>query len=228
MIIPFLIVQISIFNYYWTSFPIKTWEIHIHYWLVTFWYLLVIIQPYLAVRGEISNHRTLGIFGFLLAGGVVFTGISLLDIPLKLAAAYDPNKPGPPLSFYYGTLVIEFILMVAFAYAVIQSIIHRRNFQEHSWWLVCSVFYMIVPAFGRGMIVFWRWILPPEQFSPIIVFVSTELIYLPLFLLFAYKFGKIKHQATIIGIVLVIIRLLRIPIGSSETVQHFLNTVIKW
>lgn len=228
MTIPFIIVQVSIFNYYWTSFSSKTWEIHIHYWLVSFWFLLVIIQPYLATNGKIANHRTLGIFGFLLAGGVIFSGLSILDIPLKLVAEYDASKPGPPVAFYYGTLVIEFLSMVAFAYAVVKAIINRRNIEEHSWWLVASVFYMMAPALGRGMILFWRTVLPPESFTPIIVFISTELIYLPLLLIFAYKFGKIKHQATLIGILLVFIRFLRIPIGSSETIQEFLKAVIKW
>jgi len=228
MIIPFVIVQIGIFNFYWTSVSSKTWEIHFHYWLVTFWYLLVIVQPYLAVNGKIVNHRTLGIFGFLLAGGVIFTGLSILDIPLKLAAAYDPGKPGPPVSFYYGTLVVELISMIAFAYAVTKSILNRHDVKEHSWWLVCSVFYMMAPALGRGMILFWRTILPPEDFNPILVLISTELVYLPLLLIFAAKFGKIKHQALVIGILLIVIRFLRLPIGSSETLQDFLKMVILW
>jgi len=228
MFILFLVVQISIFAYYWTSFSTVSWEIHIHYWVVSFWYLIVIIQPFLAVAGKISNHRTLGIIGFLIAGGVIFSGLSLLDIPLKLDAAYDPGRPGPPIAFYYGTLVVEFILMIAFAYAVVKSILHRKNIQDHSWWLVCSAFFMIAPALGRRMFLFWRFVLPPDAFKPIFVILSTELVYLPLFLVFALKFGKIKHQATLIGILLVFIRLLRFPIGSSETVQAFLKSVIIW
>ena len=71
MITPFIIVQVSIFSYYWPKFITQSWEIHFHYWLVTFWYLLLIIQPYLINKGKIVNHKTLGIIGFLLAGGVL-------------------------------------------------------------------------------------------------------------------------------------------------------------
>lgn len=228
MVILFIIIQVSIFSYYFPQFNSQSWEIHFHYWLVTFWYLLLIIQPYLILKGKIGNHRTLGIIGFLLAGGVLFTGLSLLDIPLKLADSYNPNRPGPPVSFYYGTLIIEFVSIVAFAYAVIKGIIHRKNIKEHSWWLIASAFYMMSPALGRGMILFWRKILPPENFKPFYVFVSSELIYLVLFLIFASKFGKFRHQATLIGIVLIFIRLLRLPLGSSETIQDLLRVLIKY
>ena len=228
MFVPFLIAQIGIFNYYWPKFASVTWEIHIHYWLVSLRYLLVIIQPYLIVNGKVSNHKTLGIFGFLLAGGVIFTGFSLLDIPLKLVESYVPGRPGPPIAFYYGTLLIEFLLMVAFIIAVSKSIIHRYKIDEHAWWLICSAFYMIGPALGRGMIVFWRSILSPEKFTPLFPIITTELIYLTIFILFVRKFGKFNHLATYLGLSLVIVRLLRFPLGSSETVQQFLQAVIKW
>ena len=228
MLIPFVIVQISIFSYYWPEFALQSWEIHFHYWLVSIWYLLLIVQPYLISQGKILDHKTFGIIGFLLAGGVLFTGLSILDIPLKLIDNLTPGKPGPPVSFYYGTLIIEFISILAFAYAVIKSIIHRKNLQEHSWWLIATVFYMMAPALGRGMILFWRKILSPENFKPLYVFVSSELIYLILFLVFASKFGKFKHQATVIGIALVVIRLMRVPMGSSEAIQDFLRLIIKY
>lgn len=228
MIVLFLIVQISIFNYYWPSFTTESWEFHIHYWLVTFWYIFMISQPYLISIGKIEKHRTLGIIGFLIAGGAIFTAISLLDFPLRLVEKYNPENPGPPVAFYYGTLIIELVLIIAFAYAVLKSILRRKNLGEHSWWLICSAFYMLPPALGRGLIIFWRKALAPENFNPMIVFVSAEVIYIPLLLLFAYKFGKIKHQATIIGLSLVVIRFLRVPIGSSEVVQEFLQAFIKF
>jgi len=227
MVIPFILIQVGIFNYYWPKFSDVSWEIHIHFWVVTFWLLLTIIQPYLVVNGKIAQHRTLGIFGFMLAGAFVFTAISLLDIPLKILAS-NSGKPGPPPAFFYGNIVIEFILAIVFAYAIAKSVLHRKDLKEHSWWLICSVFYMMMPALGRGLIVFWRSVLPPEKFNPMIVFVSSEIIYVILFSIFISKFGKWKHQATIIGFILVIVRFLRIPIGKSEAVQEFIQQVIQW
>ena len=118
--------------------------------------------------------------------------------------------------------------MLAFAYAIVKAIIHRKNLHDHAWWLIASAFFMMMPAVGRGMIVFWRSILPPEKLKPILVAVSAELIYIPLFLLFAHKFGKFKHQATVIGLLLVLVRFLRVPIGASKSVQSFLEAVIQF
>lgn len=224
----FAIVQVSIFYYYWPRFTTQTWEIHFHYWLVTAWYLMLIIQPYLISRGNIQRHRTLGIIGFVLAGGVIFTGMSLLDVPLKLAEAHDPTRPGPPISFYYGTLIIESVSMLAFGFAILKSILHRKEIHEHSWWLIAGAFYMMPPALGRGMIVFWRRMLPPENFKPLFALVSTELIYLGLFLWFASRFGKFRHAATAIGLLLIVFRMLRVPMGASEAIQEFLHNWIQW
>ena len=226
MLLPLLIAQISIFYFYWPDFGSKTWEIHIHYWLVSIWYLLVVIQPYLIQTKRLPSHRTIGIFGFAIAGGVIFTGMSLLDIPLKIIDDMDPSSPGPPAFLFYGVLMAEFFEMLAFAGAVIMGIVYRHDLKNHSWWLVASVFYMIAPALGRGMILLWRAVLPPENFNPMFVFVSMELIYLPVFLLFAYKFGKIKHLATLIGIFLILIRFISRPLGAVEAVQDFLRSII--
>jgi hypothetical protein len=228
MFIPFLIAQFGIFNFYWAKVNAVYWNIHIHYWAVTLWYLLVIIQPYLIVHGKVSNHRTLGIFGFFIAGAVVASGISILDVPLKIIQSYSPTRPGPPIAFFYGTLVIEFLMMGAFVFAVSKAILNRHKIDEHAWWLICSAFFMIAPALGRGMIVFWRGVMPPDKFTPVLPLLSTEIIYLLVFSLFVIKFGKFRHLATYIGFSLVLIRLLRIPIGSSEAIQSFLHGIIKW
>ncbi len=80
-----------------------------------------------------ERHLTFGIIGFMITGGSIFTGISLLDFPLKLVENWTPDRPGPPIAFYFGTLVVEFFLMLAFTYAVIKGVLHRKNLKEHSW-----------------------------------------------------------------------------------------------
>lgn len=222
-----LLVQIGIFRFYWPSFETKSWEFHIHYWLVTAWYLLLIFQPFWATHGKLERHRTIGLLGFMIAGGAIFTAISLLDFPLKMVERWTPESKGPPIPFYYGTLVIELVLILAFAYAVVMGILRRRQVEEHAWWLTASAFFMMMPAVGRGMIVFWRSILPPEKLNPMFIAISAEVIYIPLLLIFALKFGKIKHPATYLALMMVLVRFLRLPIGKSEWIQQFLKTLIQ-
>lgn len=224
--------QLGIFYFYWPTFLSKSWEIHIHYWLVTLWYCLVVIQPYLVTHNRASSHRTLGLFGFVLAGGVIFTALSLLDIPLRLVENYDVSRPGPPVAFYYRILISEFFSILAFAVAVIGGILWRKDPENHAWWLIASAFYMIMPALGRGSIVFWRAILSPEDFK---AFMGSgigsgilEIVYLSLFLVFVHKFGKWRHMATYIGIALIIVRYISGLLGSNENIQAFLHRVIVW
>ncbi|MEM6700990.1 MAG: hypothetical protein AAF599_21490 [Bacteroidota bacterium] len=108
-----------------------------------------------------------------------------------------------------------------------QSIIHRHRLLDHSWWLIASLFYMMMPALGRGMIVLARATVPEEYLSPMIPLVGAELVYVGLFMLFAVKFGKVKHLATWIGLSLVVLRFFRFPIGSIESLQNFFHQVIK-
>ncbi|WP_424962544.1 hypothetical protein [Ekhidna sp.] len=228
MIIPLLLIQLGIFRFYWPKFTTTTWEFHIHYWLVTLWFILVIIQPYLISIKSIEKHRVVGMLGLSIAGGVLFTSLSLLDVPLRIISNLSPDQPGPPPQLFYGTLVIEFILGLLFGLAVVKAIINRKDLQEHAWWMICSVFYLMMPGLGRGMIVLWRSLVPIEHIKPFFVGLSAELIFVPLLLLFASKFGRIRHPATIIGLLTVLLRLLRFPIGSSEFVQNLVENMIKW
>ena len=227
LIIPFLITQLSIFKYYWLQITDQAFSIHIHYWAVTSWYLLLIIQPYLITKGKIVSHRTLGIIGFVIAGGVLFTGISTSEISMERVNNYDASKVGIPVAFYYGTLLIGWLSMLAFAFAIVKSILHRRQLLDHSWWLIASLFYMMMPALGRGMINLAKMTIPKEYLSPMLPLIGAELVYVSLFILFAIKFGKVKHLATLIGLLLVVIRFLRFPIGSIESLQNFFHQMIK-
>lgn len=73
MVIPMLVMQLGIFRDYWGDFSDNAWSVHIHYWTGTVWYIYLIIQPYFATHGQIARHRTNGIIGIFLAGGVCLT-----------------------------------------------------------------------------------------------------------------------------------------------------------
>ncbi len=53
--------------------------------------------------------------------------------------------------FFYGVAAVEIVMMLAFGYAVIKSIIHRKQLENHAWWLISTVFIIMMPALGRGV-----------------------------------------------------------------------------
>jgi hypothetical protein len=232
MILPMVLMQLGIFRDYWGDFLDNTWSVHVHYWTGTIWYLYLIIQPYYAVSGNMSKHRTNGIIGMFLAGGVCLTAFSMMHRDLETAgrAAEMVERFGPfEPWFFYGVAAIEIPMIIAFGYAVIQSIIHRKKLNEHAWWLISTVFIIMMPALGRGIqnvyvglnIDSW----PEIEIMPPLYL--TQAIIIGLTILAAVKYGKLRHPATYVAVGINVFTCFLEPIGRSTAIQHLLQTIIK-
>lgn len=232
MIIPMIFMQFGIFENYWSDFSTKGWSVHIHYWTGTVWYIYLIIQPYFATHGQMSRHRTNGIIGMFLAGGVCLTALSMMhrDIVTTEKALASPEQFGPFQPwFFFGVASVEIVMITAFGFAVIKSIIHRKEIENHAWWLISTVFIIMMPALGRGIqnvyvgmnIKDWPTIdiMLPINF--------TQILIIGMLLFGAWKYDKLKHPATYLALGVNIFIFFMEPIGKSETVQLFLKAIIK-
>ena len=232
MIIPMVVMQLGIFMDYWGDFSENAWSVHLHYWTGTVWYLFLILQPYFATHGHIERHRTNGIIGMFLAGGVCITALSMLhrDVASSEKAIEFPERFGPFQPwFFYGVVVVEFVMIIAFGYAVIQSILHRKEIANHSWWLMSTVFLIMMPALGRGL-GFVQIALNSSDFPNINIMIPlyiTQVLIISMLVLFAWKFGVLKHPATYLALAVNAFIFLLEPIGRSESVQWFIRSVIK-
>lgn len=231
MFIPMAFMQLGIFRDYWGDFRENAWSVHIHYWTGTAWYIYLIIQPYYATHGQLQKHRTNGIIGMFLAGGVCLTAFSMLNrdmVSAELSAnqreRFGPFEPW----FFFGVAAVEIVMMAAFGYAVIKSIILRKKLEHHAWWLITTVFLIMMPALGRGVqnvsIAFQtnQW---PDVDIMSSLYVTQVLIMLML-LLAAKKYGKLKHPATYLAIAVNIFVCFLEPLGRSAAVQAFLKTIL--
>jgi hypothetical protein len=232
MILPMVFMQFGIFRDYWGDFGDNAWSVHIHYWTGTVWYLYLIIQPYFATHGHMSKHRTNGIIGMFLAGGVCLTALSMMnrDIVTTQRALETPDKFGPFQPwFFFGVAAVEIVMMTAFGYAIIKSIIHRKEIENHAWWLISTVFIIMMPALGRGIqnvyvgihIKEWPFI------NIMLPIYFTQLIIIGMLLLGAWRYKKLNHPATYLAVAVNIFIFLLEPIGRSENAQQILKTVIK-
>jgi len=232
MIIPMLFMQFGIFRDYWGDFSENAWSVHVHYWTGTIWYAYLIIQPYYATHGQLSKHRTNGIIGMFIAGAVCLTAFSMMhrDIvsaerSLAMREQFGPFEPW----FFFGVAAVEIVMMTAFGYAVIKSIIHRKQLENHSWWLISTVFIIMMPALGRGVQNVYIGInaqqMPNLDIMPPL-YIAEGLI-LAMLLLGAWKYGKLKHPATWLAILVNVFNFFLEPIGRSEEVQLFLKAIIK-
>jgi hypothetical protein len=126
--------------------------------------------------------------------------------------------------FFYGVAAVEIVMMTAFGYAVIKSIIHRKQVENHSWWLISSVFLIMMPALGRGIqnvsVSMQRASWPNVDIMSSIYLCQSLIIVM--IILAAWKYGKFKHPATWLAVGVNLFNMLVEPLGRSEAVQEFL------
>ncbi len=232
MIVPMVIMQLGIFMDYWGDLSENAWSVHIHYWTGTLWYTFLIIQPYFATHGQIERHRTYGIIGMFLAGGVCLTALSMMhrDIVTADRSTAAPERFGPfEPWFFYGVAAVEIVMMIAFGYAVIKSILHRKEIENHSWWLISTVFLIMMPALARGLQNLWI-ALQIQQMPNVDImtpmFIAQGMI-IGMLLLGAWRFGTLRHPATYLALAVNVFILFLEPIGRSESVQAVLRAVVK-
>jgi hypothetical protein len=231
MIVPMIIMQLGIFMDYWGDFSENAFSVHIHYWTGTAWYAFLIFQPYFVTHGQIERHRTLGIIGMFLAGGVCLTALSMLhrDIASADRSIVERQRFGPFEDwFFMGVAAVEIVMMVAFGYAVIKSIIHRKEIENHSWWLISTVFLIMMPALGRGFQFVWIGLNIQQMPNVDIMFplYVAQFVILGLIAAAAWKFGTLRHPATYLAVAVNVFTLFLEPLGRSAYVQAFLRAVI--
>ncbi|SHG44380.1 hypothetical protein [Flagellimonas flava] len=232
MLIPMALMQFGIFRDYWGDFTDNGWSVHVHYWTGTLWYLYLILQPYYATHSQLEKHRTNGIIGMFLAGGVCITAFSMLfrDIANADKSAQFPDDFGPfEPWFFIGVAAVEIVMIIAFGYAVIMSIIKRKSLEDHAWWLITTVFLIMMPALGRGvqntyiLIHLEDWpnvdIMGPTYF--------TQFLIVTVLLLAAFKYKKLKHPGTYLALLVNVYVCFLEPLGRSATIETFLRTVIR-
>lgn len=183
-------------------------------------------------HGKLARHRTNGIIGMFIAGAVCVTALSMLhrDIANAENSAAIPERFGPFQPwFFFGVTAVEIVMMTAFGFAVIKSIIHRKQLENHAWWLISTVFIIMMPALGRGLqnILVNRQIRQWPNIDIMPGLYIAEGIILLMLLAGAWKYGKLKHPATWLAIAVNIFNLLLEPVGRLEVVQEFLGALIK-
>lgn len=202
MIIPLVIMQGGIFVDYWGDFSENTWAVHVHYWIATAWYLFLVAQPWLYANGRMPAHRTWGIIGFFVAGAMAFTSISQLnrDIVFANFVRDNPGALGPfEPWFFFLVMLSEIVLITGFIIAVVMAILTRKSIVDHAWWLVSTVFLLLMPALARGLQAVWIAIYGLEPGLDIVVmppmYLSQALI-IAMVLMAARWFGTLRHPAT--------------------------------
>jgi len=119
--------------------PMMPW----HVISTTLWLVLMVSQPWLIQLHRVNLHRRLGLFGALVAAGVVFTGVVVqLDVMGSYAVKGDTaNAVFIPF--------IRFTLLLGYAVCVTWAIALRQRPDWHKRLILLGTFPLLQSSFDR-------------------------------------------------------------------------------
>jgi len=115
---------------------------HLHGISATLWMIMLIIQPYLALKGKLKTHRLIGRFSLVLVPLIIIGGIIMMKMMIQGQANYPPN-------IVYTLAFIDACTLVGFAVLYFLALYFRKNLMLHSRFMVSTIFGPLVPALSR-------------------------------------------------------------------------------
>jgi uncharacterized membrane protein len=116
----------------------------IHGLTATAWMAVPVIQSWLAARGQIRAHRTLGRIWLLFAPIVVFGGLHMIQLMIR---GYEENPDPLLMKFAFLDLAGSALFVVLLALAV--RSIRRRDVEAHVRFMTCTILVGMEPAIER-------------------------------------------------------------------------------
>lgn len=227
MFIPWMIILVGFTPQYFMTWLSEPWAYHLHALSAMAWYALIVLQPYLVTRGKLNQHRTWGMIGIFLAGAVVFSALSIVPTNVYFGAI-GGFEPAFSASFFYGLVCTETLQIIGFGFAVIMAIINARNVEEHALWMTSTIFFGLMPAWGR--LIMFPVLLSGGEVSWLTTQSSLNVgisIFILVVLFVGYKLKKLKHPAIILSLLLVFLMLFTIQIGEQEWYQDLVTRIMK-
>ncbi|MGA2812657.1 MAG: hypothetical protein ABSG16_14740 [Candidatus Acidiferrum sp.] len=191
--------------------PLPSLIVHIHGAAFTCWILLFVAQTSLVLAGRVDLHRRLGIAGFLLAGLMVVLGALVATDSLVRHTAQPVNFDAR--AFY----IVPLTDLVVFAVLVFFGFRERRNPAAHKR-------LMMIATIGISDAAIARW---PLAFVSGGRYLRVQLALLALLAIYdLWSTRKLNRITLWAGGLLIVLELLRAPVGNTHAWHSFANWVI--
>ena len=116
------------------------WHVHVHGAALALWSVMLIVQPWLVLRGKVRVHRKVGKASYFIAPVIVVSTI--------LLAHYRLYQSTPTFDQIYF-LWVQLALLSVFAIAYVQAIRWRHSGGIHARYMICTALTMIDPIVAR-------------------------------------------------------------------------------
>jgi hypothetical protein len=191
--------------------PLPSLIVHIHGAAFTCWVLLFVAQTSLVLAGRVDIHRRLGIVGFLLACLMVVLGVLVATDSLvrhtTQAVKFDAR------AFY----IVPLTDLVIFGVVIFFGFRERRNPAAHKRLMMIATIAISDAAIAR-----W-----PVAFVSGGRYLRVQLVLLALLAIYDLWSTRKLNRATLwAGVFLIVLELLRVPVGNTHAWHRFANWVI--
>ncbi|MFT5500887.1 MAG: hypothetical protein ACI88G_001020 [Woeseiaceae bacterium] len=120
------------------DFPALPAHLYVHGTVLTAWFVLAFIQPYLVASSRVQLHRRLGVFGAVLAVGVATTGLWIVALRDAPTISEQPMRGA-------GNILSVFM----FASCVSLGIFFRHKPATHKRLMLMASMPILAPALDR-------------------------------------------------------------------------------
>ncbi len=224
LVLPLFVLLLAFFPIYFATFPSEPWGYHMHALSAIAWYLLMIVQPYLATRGRIREHRRWGMLGLVVAGCVVATSLTITptNVYFGLIGGFPPVFPG---EFFFGLTFTETLAILGFAVSVVMAVIKARVPDEHAIWMLGTVFFGFMPAFLRLSV------MPVFAFGIEMSTTKALAVSIPIFvgviLFVGFKLRKPRHPMIVASSLVCVLMITTSWVGGLEWYQELITRLMK-
>ena len=223
LLIPLFITLLGFTPSYFLKLGEATWQQHLHGLSATLWFVLLIVQPWLATHGRLAQHRVLGPIGLLLAGMVIASALGV--IPANIENAQNPEPPPffPP-AFFYGISFVDLIIAVGFAVSVVMAMVNVKRPRDHAFWMISTALWALSPGLVRLLAFGMIFTVGVEGLSLIdFVFVATFPIVAAIVVLMIRM--RRAHPALLLALGGNLLAFLTAWLGDNETWRAIANAV---
>lgn len=224
LLIPMVVILVAFTPLYFATFPSEPWAYHTHALSAIAWYALMITQPFLATRGKLKKHRAWGMFGLLIAGSFIATGISITPTNVYFGQI-GGFPPVFPAEFFYGLTFTETLAMIGFTISVSMAIVKSKVPHEHAVWMLGTVFFGFMPAWLR-LSMFPAFAFGIEMSTTSALSISIP-IFVAIILFVGHRIGKLTHPMIVGSSCVTVLMISTSYIGGLEWYQEFITDLMK-
>jgi hypothetical protein len=189
--------------------------VHVHAAVFSSWILFFILQIVLVSVGRVGWHRSLGMFGAVLAVSMIVFGF--LAATQSFARGFSPPGSGIPPATFYAIPCCE---MVTFLALFVAGFLMRSDAAAHKRLMLIATLELLGPAIGR-----WPFAIVHKAPPLVSLIIVLLLLFIAAFDLWT---RREVHRATLRGGSFVIVsQLVMFPIGQTAHWHRFADWILQ-